>query len=390
MESTLIAVLAGLVAALLIALLVLALAWRSATRRANGTNEAEVGGKLEEVMQLQAELTGRVKAMGEAFGSRQAELSRGLLERLDGLGHRIGQSMGETTRTTQESLSKLAERLAVIDTAQRNITDLSSRMVELQHILADKQTRGAFGQGRMEAIIGDGLASGAYEFQATLSNGKRPDCLVRLPNGAPSLVIDAKFPLEAWNAIRAAEGPEQVKAAQSRFRRDIQGHVKAIREKYFIPGETQDTAFMFVPSESIFAELHEGFDDVVQEAYRHRVVIVSPSLLMLSIQVVQAVLKDAKMREQAHLIRDEVVEMMGDVRRLDDRVRALKTHFDQGAKDIDLILVSTRKITGRGERISESDLGSSDLASGDLGSIDPLPSPLAPIFSSGGETPSRE
>ena len=154
---------------------------------------------------------------------------------------------------------------------------------------------------------------GAYEFQATLSNGSRPDCLVKMPNGAPSLVIDAKFPLEAWNAIRAADGADAQKVAAQAFRRDIEIHVRDISEKYLIQGETQDTAFMFVPSESVFAEIHENFEAIVQKAHRARVVIVSPSLLMLSIQVIQAILKDARMREQAHLIQGEVIRLMEDV-----------------------------------------------------------------------------
>src|SRR5690606_35664813 len=224
-------------------------------------------------------------------------------------------------------------------TAQNNIQALAGQVVQLQQILSNKQTRGAFGQSRMEAIVADGLPHGAYEFQATLSNGSRPDCLIRMPNGAPSLVIDAKFPLEAWNAIRAASesegGMEARRAAESAFRRDVEVHIKAIAEKYLIPGETQDTAFMFVPSESIFAEIHENFEALVQKAHRARVVIVSPSLLMLSIQVIQAVLKDARMREQAHLIQAEVAKLMQDVSRLDDRVRKLQAHFLQANKDID-------------------------------------------------------
>ena len=217
----------------------------------------------------------------------------------------------------------------------------------MQAILSNKQTRGAFGQSRMEAIIADGLPMGAYEFQATLSNGNRPDCLIKMPNDSPSLVIDAKFPLEAWNAIRAAselDNPgEQPKFAAQAFRRDIEVHLKAISEKYLIQGETQDTAFMFVPSESIFAEIHENFEAIVHKAHRARVVIVSPSLLMLSIQVIQAILKDARMREQAHLIQGEVVRLMEDVGRLDERVRKLQTHFGQASKDIDDILVSSEQ-----------------------------------------------
>ncbi len=286
---------------------------------------------LAELRHYQGEITGQV---------------RGLSDRLDGFGHRVGQSMSDTARGTHESLAKLGERLAVIDKAQRTITDLSSQVVELQHILANKQTRGAFGQARMEAIVRDGMPASGYTFQATLSNGNRPDCLVLFPNGGPSLVIDAKFPLEAWNAIRAAETPEALKAAESQFRRDTLKHVQDIAERYLVLGETQDTAFMFVPSESIFFDIHEHYEDIVQRAHRARVVIVSPSLLMLSIQVVMSLLRDARMREQAHIIQQEVIRLMDDVGRLDERVRKLGLHFDQANKDIEDILVSSRKISG--------------------------------------------
>ncbi len=204
----------------------------------------------------------------------------------------------------------------------------------------------------MEAIVADGLPHGAYGFQATLSNGSRQDCVVKMPNGAPSLVIDAKFPLEAWNAIRAAESPELQKAAAQAFRRDVEVHVRDISEKYLIQGETQDTAFMFVPSESVFAEIHENFEALVQRAHRARVVIVSPSLLMLSIQVIQAILKDARMREQAHLIQGEVIRLMEDVSRLDERVRKLQTHFGQASRDIEAVL----GYPGRAEMIHRDDM----------------------------------
>jgi DNA recombination protein RmuC len=293
--------------------------------------------------------------MSEIFGSRTSDLARLVNERLDSTSQRVGQALQETRAKTDEGLNKLHERLAVIDRAQSTMTSLSSEIVSLQSILANKQTRGAFGQGRMEAIIGDGLAPNAYSFQATLSNGYRPDCLIVMPNDAPSLVIDAKFPLESWQRVSAADNPEALRAAQSGFKQDIAVHVKAISEKYLIPGETQDTAFMFVPSESIFADIHEHFEDVVQRASRARVVIVSPALLMLSIQVIQALLRDVRMREQAHLIQKEVRELLADVGRLDDRVNKLQTHFTQASKDIGDILVSTSRVTRRSERIDAMD-----------------------------------
>ncbi|MDB5622991.1 MAG: RmuC [Devosia sp.] len=307
------------------------------------------------LMQVQSEMTGRMQTMSEIFGSRTSDLARLVNERLDSTSQRVGQALQETRAKTDEGLSKLHERLAVIDRAQSTMTSLSSEIVSLQSILANKQTRGAFGQGRMEAIIGDGLAPNAYSFQSTLSNGLRPDCLITMPNGAPSLVIDAKFPLESWQRLARADGPEALRTAQAQFRSDIAVHVKAISEKYLLPGETQDTAFMFVPSESIFADIHEHFEDVVQKAARARVVIVSPALLMLSIQVIQALLRDVRMREQAHLIQAEVHELLADLGRLDERVNKLHTHFSQASRDIGDILTSTGKISKRGERIDAMD-----------------------------------
>ncbi|MEX0957076.1 MAG: DNA recombination protein RmuC [Rhizobiaceae bacterium] len=348
---------AGLLVLIVVAGMAVAL-WRAARGKADASRDADA--KLAEITRAQAEMQGRLGTLAEVFSSRQAELNKAIGDRLDGMTSRLGTSMAEQTKSTHENLAKLQERLAVIDTAQTNIQSLAGQVVQLQHILSNKQTRGAFGQSRMEAIVADGLPYGAYEFQATLSNGSRPDCLVRMPNDQPSLVIDAKFPLEAWNAIRAAaesDGAEAQKQATQNFRRDIEVHIKAISDKYLINGETQDTAFMFVPSESIFAEIHENFEQLVQRAHRARVVIVSPSLMMLSIQVIQAVLKDARMREQAHLIQGEVIRLMEDVSRLDDRVRKLQSHFSQANKDIDLILTSTDKVTKRGSKIEALEFG---------------------------------
>lgn len=350
------------IAVLLLVTMIVVVLRRSAGAQAAAASEALERARQNEqrmasILQAQSEMQGRMGTLAEVFSSRQAELNRAIGERLDGMTNRLGHSMTEQTRATHENLAKLQERLAVIDTAQNNIQSLAGQVVQLQAILSNKQTRGAFGQSRMEAIVADGLPQGGYEFQATLSNGNRPDCLIHMPNDTPALVIDAKFPLESWNAIRDAEGEPAQKLAAQAFRRDIDVHIRAISEKYLIKGETQDTAFMFVPSESIFAEIHEHYEALVQRAHRVRVVIVSPSLLMLSIQVVQAIMKDARMREQAHLIQGEVIRLMEDVGRLDERVRKLQTHFGQANKDIDDILVSTKKVTSRGSKIEALELG---------------------------------
>ncbi|WP_061933832.1 DNA recombination protein RmuC [Aureimonas sp. AU22] len=340
----------------LLTLAILALLVRLVRRRAGGAQ----GDARDELLQAQAELAGRLQSMGEMLGARQAELARTVSERLDGMGHRVGHSLNEAQVRTGETLSRLAERLAVIDRAQGQIQGLAGEVVRLQDILANKQARGAFGQARMEAIVMDALPPGAYSFQATLSNGKRPDCLILMPNGAPALVVDAKFPLEAWTAFREAPSDEARDIAATRLRRDMEVHVRAVAEKYLLPGETQDTAFIFVPSESVFAEINEHFGDIIQRAHRARVVIVSPSLLMLSIEVVKALLKDQRMRREAGLIQREVVLLAEDLQRLDARVSALKTHFGQTGRDIDQILISTEKLIRRGEKIAAAELGAED------------------------------
>ncbi|QYA13052.1 DNA recombination protein RmuC [Rhizobium sp. AB2/73] len=339
--------LTGLVILLAIAVIVLFFRGRAQAE----DDELNAEHTMAALLRSQAEMQGRLATMAEVFGSRQAELNQAIGQRLDGMSQRMTATIGEQTRSTHENLRRLQERLAVIDAAQTNIQTLAKDVVGLQAILSNKQTRGAFGQARMETIIADGLPMGAYAFQATLSNGSRPDCTVRMPNGSPPLVIDAKFPLEAWNAIRAAANPDQGRIAAQQFRRDLELHIRDIAEKYLIPGETQDTAFLFVPSESIFAEIHENFEAIVQKAQRARIVIVSPSLLMLSIQVIQAVLKDQRMREQAHVIQSEVARLMDDLSRLDERVRKLQGHFAMAQKDVDMIVTSADKLARRGERI---------------------------------------
>ncbi len=301
-----------------------------------------------------AEMKGRLQTVAEISVSRQSELTRSINERLDRVTHRLGQNMTDSSRKTTESLSRLNERLAVIDTAQKNITELSSNVVGLQEILANKQQRGAFGQGRMEAIIEDGLPKGAFTFQATLSNNMRPDCLIHLPN-APDLVIDAKFPLEGFEALREARAETAKKQAVARVRQDVGTHISAIAERYLLAGETQDTALMFVPSESTYADLHEKFPGLLQQAARARIVIVSPNMLMLAVQTMQAILKDVKMREQAGLIQREVAYLTDDVHRLRERVLKLQQHFGQSAKDIELVLTSSEKITSRGRKIETLD-----------------------------------
>jgi DNA recombination protein RmuC len=318
--------------------------------RASDTEAAEK--RMAELSRLQIETSTRLGEMRDMLAGRQAELHRAVNERLDSVTHHLSQSMTATRQHTADNLAKLNERLAVIDGAQKNITDLATQVTSLQAVLSNKQSRGAFGQGRMEVIIQDGLPKNCYAFQHTLSNRSRPDCAIFLPDQRP-LVIDAKFPLEAVNAFREAKNEDERRQAAARLRADVSKHVGDIAQKYLIPGETQDLALMFVPSESVYAELYDGFDDIVQKAYRAKVVIVSPSLLMLAINVVQQIQKDARMREAADKIHAEVGHLMDDIKRLQERVARLHQHHTQSGEDLRQILISAEKVEKRGTRIRE-------------------------------------
>jgi DNA recombination protein RmuC len=297
------------------------------------------------------ELNTRLDAMGSWLQNSHMQLQNAVNTRLDTVSQNLGVSLQTTTKHTVENLQKLNERLAVIDTAQKNITELATQVSSLQGVLANKQSRGAFGQGQLEAIIADVLPKGAYEFQYTLKNKSRPDCAIFMPDSGP-LIIDAKFPLEAMTAWRAATTDEERKLAVARVKQDIAKHISDV-EKYLIPGETQDIALMFIPSESVYADLHERFDDVVQRAQRARIMIVSPTLMVMAIQVIKQVRKDVEMREAADQIRTEVGHMMKDVSLLSERVRKLQGHFGQTSKDIDDILTSAGKIEKRAARIED-------------------------------------
>ena len=344
----------GAIAVLLLALILALLRANAARRRDAEAAEAgrrELEAQLAALAQSNAELGGRLGSMSEWLGSRQADLARVMSERLDNVSARLGAGLESHAQTTGANLSKLNERLAVIDAAQARMVGMTEEVVSLKDILSNKQTRGAFGQGRMEAIVSDGLPVGAYEFQATLSNKARPDCVIRLPGDSRVLAVDAKFPLEAFTLFNEARDDDSRKAATARVRADVGKHVKDIAERYLLPGETQDIALMFVPSESIYSDLVEHFDDVVQRAHRARVVILSPSLMMMAIQVTQAILRDQRMRDQAHAIHAEVGKLLNDVRLLADRTAKLESHFRQAQDDVGQIATSAEKVTRRAARI---------------------------------------
>jgi DNA recombination protein RmuC len=276
---------------------------------------------------------------------------------IDALKERLGESLAANAQKTGETFVSITERLSVIDAAQKNISELSGHVVSLKAIFSDKQARGAISQDQMEAIVAEHLAPDQYEFQATLSNGKRPDCAIKIPNVTARIVVDSKFPLEAFEALRTADTDEARKAAMAFVRDSMAKHVKDIKEKYLIPGEVQTPAIMFVPSDSIYAELHASFPETLRRARQDQVVVVSPHVFMLVIGTIQGLMRDAKLREHAHAIQAAVGALLQDVKRLSERVGKLRDHFETTNKDISLIEASMKGIERHSERIAQVELG---------------------------------
>lgn len=332
--------------------------------RRSAAESATLKEQLLRLADNQAQMQGAFTALHESAQSGNQNLQRSMDERLDALGKRVGDSLSETREKTHENLKSLGERLAVIDRAQKNIEALGTEVSGLQSILANKQTRGAFGEMRMQDMVEDSLSPSAYGFQETLSNGKRVDCLIFLPNGAEAIAVDAKFPLESWRNLQNAPDDTAKKQAAAALRNDIKKHVKDIAGKYIIPGETTDTALMFLPSEAIFADLHGHFPDLIEMSFRARVMIVSPTTFMATLITISALMKDARMREQAHLIQAEVGLLLDDVRRLDERTLKLDKRFKLAESAVDEILKSTSGIMRHAERIGNEDIRQPEIDTG--------------------------
>lgn len=343
--------------ALVVAVLAAAALWLA---RGRSAAPDRLEGEFARLVSQQAELAGRLSAMAEQQTKAQGELARTLNERLDQVSHRVGASLEETSTKTFETLGNLSARLTAIDEAQKNITELSSQVVGLQDILANRQARGAFGEVQLQDIVTSALPPSAYAFQATLKGGARADCLIHLPNPPGSIAIDAKFPLDAYHLLRNAKDDGERTVAQRQFRADLLKHVTDISAKYIVPGETAESALMFLPSEAVYAELHANFPEVVTKSYQSRVWIVSPTTLMATLNTVRAVLKDVEMRKQAGQIQKYVGLLLQDVGRLGGRVENLEKHFQQAEKDIREIRTSADQITKRGEKIHDVELGEAD------------------------------
>lgn len=391
--------------------------------RRRGQGEAVNAHTLETLQRAQIEMTGRLSQFAEASNVAQAELGRTLNgrldalsktmaesqnnvqlqfakamnDRLDALGKRVSDNLTLSAEKTSQTITGLEKRLAVIDEAQKNIANLSGQVVSLQDILANKQARGAFGEIQLNDLVRNALPPSAYAFQVTLGNGKRADCLITLPNPPGAIAIDSKFPLESYRALHdAKEEPARI-AANRAFAAAIQKHVRDIAERYIVPGETAESAIMFLPSEAVYAELHANFPQVVVASHQAHVWIVSPTTLMATLNTVRAILKDAQMREQAGVIQKEVQTLLQDVMRLEKRTENLRRHFGNMEKDVREIETSTGKIIRRAERIEEIQVEEPDnvenppaiapnaaAPAGDV-SIPPQGSRTGPLLNSEGE-----
>ncbi|MDA1058496.1 MAG: DNA recombination protein RmuC [Proteobacteria bacterium] len=339
---------------------------------------AELAISTSGLTQAQGEVLGQIKAMAATTATLQAAVTGTLNERLDAVSGQMRQSLESTSLRTAESLGELRKHLNKIDEAQRNITELSSQVVNLQDLLANKQARGAFGEVQLNDIVRNILPPSAYDLQKALGNGMRPDCLIRLPNPPGPIAVDAKFPLESYQALRKATNDAERLVATRKFKADMQKHLRDIASRYIVPGETAESAIMFIPSEAVYAEIHGYLAEVVDESYRLRVWIVSPTTMWALLNTVRAVLKDVQMREQADVIQAQVGLLLQDATRLDDRVAALERHFGQTVDDVRKIRISTDKVLRRGERIGELQLETDGSPVGEDADELPLSAPPAP------------
>jgi len=344
----------------LIVLLVLLLSLRAISRLTKAAEPLShqmnaLGQRVQALGEGQERLAGGLHHVSEAQAKQQTSMLQLMEKRLSDVQLQMNENLQGSARRTAHSLGELQQRLTAIDKAQENITKLSGDVLSLQDILSNKQTRGAFGEIQLNDIVSKALPSDSYTLQATLSNGRRADCLIHLPNPPGPIVIDSKFPLEPYEALRNATTDWELNEAARQLRTAGKKHIKDISEKYIIEGETADGALMFLPSEAVYAELHANFSELVREGFTARVWIVSPTTCMATLNTMRAILKDARMREQAGAIRRELGLLYQDVDRLGARVENLDRHFAQAAKDITEIRISADKAGKRARRLDNFD-----------------------------------
>jgi len=315
----------------------------------------QLGQTVQHLSDGQHQLAGGLQHVSEAQAAAQSHMIQMMEKRLSDVSLAMSENLQGSARRTAHSLGELQQRLETIDKAQANIEKLSGNVLSLQDILSNKQTRGAFGEIQLNDIVSKALPKDSYTLQATLSNGRRADCLIHLPNPPGPIVVDSKFPLEAYEALRRADTQWELNEAAKMMRTSVKKHISDISDKYILEGETADGALMFLPSEAVYAELHANFPELVREGFDKKVWIVSPTTCMATLHTMRAILKDARMREQAGAIRKELSLLSGDVERLGQRVGNLDRHFGQASKDLEEIKISAEKAGKRANRLDNFD-----------------------------------
>lgn len=346
-----------------VAILIVALLITTVRRSGKSTEMAQVlasqmgglGSRVQMLSDGQQQLFGGLNSVTESQAQQQSQMIKLMEQRLADVTESMSVNLSNSARNTAQSLGELQQRLKTIDRAQENITKLSGDVLSLQDILSNKQTRGAFGEIQLTDIVTKALPPDSYAMQHTLSNGKRADCIIHLPNPPGPIVIDSKFPLEAYEALRNASNDWEANEAAKAMRTSVKKHIKDISEKYILDGETADGALMFLPSEAVYAELHANFPELVREGFAARVWIVSPTTCMATLHTMRAILKDARMREHAGAIRTTLRLLHRDVELVAERVTKLNTHFGQARRDLDDINTAAERAGKRAARLDNFD-----------------------------------
>lgn len=282
------------------------------------------------------------------------QLSETVYERLKDITGMVEKRLSQGFEKTQQTFADVVKRLALIDEAQKRITELSGNVVSLQSLLTDKRSRGAFGEVQLEHLLSNMLPQNAYSLQATLSNGKRADCLLHLPGKLGNMVIDAKFPLESYQKmVDPKTGPADLHQAQLQFARDIKKHIQDIAEKYIIAEETAESAIMFIPAEAIFADIHGHHPELVSLSHQKKVWLTSPTTMMAILTTISAVIKDEQTREQVHVIQAHLKALAKDFERFQNRMDGLQRHIEQAHQDVQSVNTSAKKLTSRFVKIEQ-------------------------------------
>ena len=286
------------------------------------------------------------------------KLTQTTQEKLKDISQEVNRQLTTGFEKTTHTFTDVVKRLAIIDEAQKRITELSTSVVSLQEILSDKKSRGAFGEVQLSGLLHNMLPEKQFSLQHTLSNGKRADCLLFLPEPTGNIVIDAKFPLESFRRLQNESMTDaEKKIVETQFKIDIKKHIQDIAEKYIIPGETSDGAMLFIPAEAIFAEIHGKFEELVLFAQQKRVWLVSPTTMMAILTTARAVLKDAATRAQIHIIQEHLIGLGKDFDRFQKRMDDLAKHMNQAHQDVELVHKSSQKLTSRFQKIEKVDMG---------------------------------